>query len=865
MRRPTLVHIVLGALILWTAVGPLSAQVDTGAAEASPRSAVLTGRVTSAAGEALAGVTVAIPSLDRGVLTNRSGDFRIEGLSTGTVTVRFEVLGYGTREASATLVVGTSVRLDVALESAAIEIGAVTVTARRVEERAQEVPIPVAVVRGAQLESSGTFNVQRLQLAVPTVQFYTTNPRNSFLNIRGLGLPFGLANDGIEPGVGLYVDGVFYARPAAATLDFLDVEQIEVLRGPQGTLFGKNTTAGALNVTTRRPNFARPETSFELGYGNYGFTQLKASVTGPLLGRNLAGRLSFSGTRRDGLLRNVATGEDVNTLDNLGVRGQLRALPWDGVVLTVAADYTRQRPNGYAPVVAGVAPTLRAANRQFPQIASDLGYAVPSANPFDRTIDTDTPWRSNQNLGGAALTADLDVGPGRLTSISAWRFWDWDPSNDRDFTGLAVTTISGAPTRHEQWTQEVRYTAPLSPSLEMVVGAFGFRQTIDGTVSLENGPDSWRWNLAPSSAAATPGLLDGYGSNAFIDFETVSAALFGQLEWNVTNRLRVLPGIRLNYDQKEGTYDQVVYGGLDTTDPALIALKNSVARSASYDVSTDDTNLSGQFTLGYSVAPEANAYVTYATSFKSVGLNIAGGLPNNPSTGLPDVSIAVVPSEDERHVEIGVKTTLLPGFIANLNAFDTEVRDYQTQVFSTEAGVVRGYLANAERVRVRGAEFDGSASFGALVLHGAASYSDGQHTDFTGAPAPLEGTGGPQFVDISGSPLAGLSEWAASLGGEYSLRVSDRTELLAGVDASYRSSYSSSTTPSDYLRVDGYSLLNARIGFRWNDRWSAQLWSRNLLDKDYFEQLNAVGGGTGLYVGFLGEPRTFGVTLKRAS
>jgi iron complex outermembrane receptor protein len=846
-----------------------SSIVRPGGAQSLPAqtpSAGLAGRVTSVGGEPLAGVTVVIPALARGVLTDRSGTYRLDDLPPGSHSVRFERLGYGTRELTASLAEGALSRIDVALEAAAVELGAVTVTARRIEERAQDVPIAVAVIGGARLETSGTFNVQRLQLAVPTIQFFTTNPRNSFLNIRGLGLPFGLANDGIEPGVGLYVDGVFHARPAAATLDFLDVEQIEVLRGPQGTLFGKNTTAGALNVATRRPNFDRVETDFQLGYGNYGFVQAKGSVSGPLLGRSVAVRLSISGTRRDGLLQNVATGDDVNTLDNLGVRAQLRALPWDGVVLTASGDFTRQRPNGYAPVIAGVAPTQRAANRQFPQIASDLGYDLASTNPFDRRIDTDTPWRSNQNLGGVALTADMDAGPGRLTSISAWRFWDWDPSNDRDFTGLAVTTVSGAPTRHEQWTQEIRYAASLTRTLELVMGAFGFRQTIDGTVTLEHGPDSWRWNLTPSSEAATPGLLDGYGSSAFIDFTTVSAAVFGQVEWNVTDRLRLLPGLRLNYDQKEATYDQIVYGGLETIDPALVALKNSVARPAFYQVSTDDTNLSGQLTLGYQAGPRINAYLTYATSFKSVGLNIAGGLPNDPNTGLPDVSIAVVPPEDERHVELGVKTTPLPGVIANLNVFDTDVRDYQTQVFSTEAGVVRGYLANAERVRVRGVELDASVSVGeSLVVHGAATYSDGRHLEFPGAPAPLEQTGGPQFVDISGSPLAGLSKWAGSLGGELTPRLSDRAELLAGVDASYRSSYSSSTTPSDYLEVDGYALLNARLGLRWNDRWTLQLWSRNVLDTDYFEQLNAVGGGTGLYVGFLGEPRTFGVTLQWGS
>jgi iron complex outermembrane receptor protein len=336
----------------------------------------------------------------------------------------------------------------------------VIITSRRVEERAQTVPIPVAVVSGVQLSQSGAFNVNRLKELIPSVQFYSSNPRNSAINIRGLGAPFGLTNDGIEPGVGLYVDGVFQARPAAATLDFIDVDRIEVLRGPQGTLYGKNTTAGAINVTTRRPSFS-PETDFELSYGNYGFVQAKASISGPL-SNSLAGRLSFSGTQRDGFLYNVAAQDDVNDLNNLGLRGQLlyNAGPTLGFLL--AADYNRQRPEGYAQVVARVAPTLRAANRQYAAIAADLGYTPPSFNAFDRLTDTETPWRSDQDMGGVSLTAEWHGGGGDLTSITAWRFWRWDPSNDRDFLGLPVTTVSAAPSKQEQWTQEFRYAGTIS-------------------------------------------------------------------------------------------------------------------------------------------------------------------------------------------------------------------------------------------------------------------------------------------------------------------------------------------------------------------------------------------------------------------
>ena len=278
--------------------------------------------------------------------------------------------GFETAVRRIVLDAGQTAAIDVTLSPARFT-QSVVVTARRVEELAQDVPIPVSVVSGDLVADAGAFNVNRLKEMIPTVQFYSTNPRNSAINIRGLGAPFGLTNDGLEPGVGLYIDGVFYARPASATLDFLDVDQVEVLRGPQGTLFGKNTTAGAINVTTRKPSFT-PGTEFELNYGSLQFVQAKASITGPLA-KNVAGAavLLRHPARRHGLQRQDPA-SDVNTLNNLGVRGQVLFAPSDTLAITVAVDDTRQRPKGYTQVVAGVAPTLRPANRQYAQIAAGL-------------------------------------------------------------------------------------------------------------------------------------------------------------------------------------------------------------------------------------------------------------------------------------------------------------------------------------------------------------------------------------------------------------------------------------------------------------------------------------------------------------
>jgi iron complex outermembrane receptor protein len=664
----------------------------------------------------------------------------------------------------------------------------------------------------------------------------------------------------------MYIDGVFYARPATATTDFLDVEQVEVLRGPQGTVFGKNTTAGAINITTRKPSFTR-SSQVEVNYGSFEFLQAKASVTGPIA-KNLAGRVSFSGTTRDGTVENVRTHEAVNTQNNLGIRGQILLAPSDDFSLSVAVDDTRQRPNGYTQLVAGVAPTLRPANRQYAAISASLGYTPPSFNAFDRLTDVDTPLKSSQDLGGVAATGEWKAGPGRVTATAAWRYWNWDPSSDRDFIGLPITTTSGAPSTQRQITEEVRYAVDATRRVSAVIGAFGFQQTMNSSPAYvqEQGSAAAAFLLAPSAAASTPGLLDGYGFRQYVDYSNTSAAVFGQLQWRITDRVRILPGVRLNHDHKNASYDQEVFGGLQTTDPVLLALKRSVLAPQAYTADVDATNTSGQVTAAYRLSGAVNTYATYATGFKPVGMNL-NGLPTDV-LGRPVLSTAVVKPEDTHNFEVGVKTTPYRGATVNVTAYNTDVRDYQVQVTNGDIGVVRGYLANAPRVRVRGAEIDASARAGrAWSFYGAAAYTDARYLSFPDAPPPLELTGGPSFVDISGSVLPGISKWAGSGGAEY-----DRAIALAGhagdvfgsLDASARSWFSSSPTYSKYLVAHGYGVLNARVGVRAASGWTVFVWMHNLLDTNYFELLTAAPGNTGLYVGQPGDPRTAGVTLRFA-
>ncbi len=794
--------------------------------------------------------------------TDGDGGYRIGPLAAGSYAVDAILDGFET--ASRVIAVdGRPIVADLTLAPARFA-ESVVVTARRIEEAAQEVPIPVSVIRGDLVADAGAFNVNRMKEMLPTVQFYSSNPRNSAINVRGLGAPFGLTNDGLEPGVGMYIDGVFFARPAAATLDFLDVEQVEVLRGPQGTIFGKNTTAGAINITTKQPSFTRGAEA-EINYGNLDFFQAKASVTGRLFD-NVAGRLSFSGTGREGAIRHAQTGENLNNLNNVGFRGQVLFAKTSAFDATLSIDETRQRLQGSTQVIAGVAPTLRAANRQWAGIVADLDYTPPSYDAFDRVSDADSPIYANQDLGGAAVNLNWALGRGRLTSTTAWRFWNWSPSNDRDFIGLPVTTVSEAPSKQRQWTQELRYAGDLTERANLVAGVFYFNQRLDSdpVFQQEQGAAAWRFLLAPSANAATPGLLDGYGYNQYVAYRNASAAVYGQVEWSITDWLRVLPGLRVNWDTKNVDFRQEVYGGLQTTNPALVALQQSVLAPQAYKADTSDANTSGQLTVSARASDRFNAYATYATSFKSVGMNL-NGVPTD-ANNQPVLSSATVEPEHVRHYEVGIKTEPFRRVLANLTVYDTEIRDFQTQVVNASVGVLRGYLANAAKVRVRGVELDGSASLTRRVsIYANAAYTDGTYVSFPDAPPPLEETGGPQVKDISGTLLPGISKAAVSIGGEYAqpgalLRRSG--QFFVATDTSYRSRFSSSPTESQYMFVPGYGLVNARIGFRASSGWALSIWARNLFDKEYYELLSAAPGNSGLIVGLPGEPRTVGVTLR---
>ena len=758
----------------------------------------------------------------------------------------------------------------------------VVVTARRRSENVQRVPIAISVIGGAALAETGTYNVNRLTQLQPSLQFYSTNPRNSAANIRGLGAPFGLTNDGIEQGVGIYVDQVYYSRIASASFDFTDTDRIEVLRGPHGTLYGKNTTAGAINIVTRKPSFT-PEARAEFSIGNYDFVQGKVSVSGPLIADRLAIRLSSSVTTRGGTIYNVRTGQKQNAQDNASFRGQLLWRPRPEVDLTLYGDYNRQDPACCVQYYVRTGATQRPLNRQYAALAAAQNYAVPSTNAFDRLTDVDTPLRARQALGGTSLVANVDLGGATLTSITAWRFWDWLPSNDRDFIGLPITTVSANPSQQQQFTQEVRIASSGTRRIDYVVGAFYFDQTIDTQGLQVQGPAASRFLLNPSSANANnPAVVDGLTARNTIAFDNVSAALFGKLTWHVSNRLQIAPGLRVNYDRKSGSYVSVVTTGAGGT--VLNADQRGVLAPQSYAPRFTDWNVSGDVTLSYQVTPVVFAYATYARSYKSGGINLSG-LPLD-AAGNPILSAATVRPEQVGHAELGLKTQLFDRrATVNLSAFWTEISDYQATVTNGQLGVLRGYLANAGRVRTRGVEIDAAFRPTSRVnLYANGAFTDARYVRFVDAPCPPELSGGsapaagqtpsaagtpggisPANCDISGQVLPGVSKWAFSYGAEYDLptRIAGIDgQLYLGFDGSYRSRYSANPSPSLYTNIDGYALTNFRLGFKAGERWNVFAWVRNAFDTDYYEVLALQSGNTGLVVGQPGDPRSFGLTIS---
>ena len=748
----------------------------------------------------------------------------------------------------------------------------VIVSSRHRDENLQAVPAGVSVLNSTLLDSAYTISTRQLSELIPSLHYNSANPRNTAYTIRGLGsstLSISAANDGIEPGVGFYVDQVYHGRPATASFDFTDIERVEVLRGPQGTLFGKNTTGGAIHIISRMPAF-EPEITGEASLGNNHFIQTRGAVTGPLSER-LAGRLSAQISKRDGVLRNVRTGNDLNALNNYAWRAQLLFEVSPTLSLRLTADASDQNAACCTQNFLRIGKSQRSAARQFPALAGGLGYEPPSRDVYERLVDVDIEPMIDTQDGGISLIADKQIGEGQVTSISAWRYWDWDVGNDRDFTGIPIQTVQRIPSRQDQISQEIRYASDADQRLRHVSGIFYFAQSVGGNPTSIYGPEAayWLLNQAAFNVQIPRNLLDGYGQAGRSQFDMNSYAVFGEINYDLTSQLIATLGLRYTAEEKQGSYVTDVTGGPSlaglsaTTVAELRRARLSILRPQSYDAEDRGGNFSGRGNLAWHVSDNLMSYVGVAYGHKSGGLNMSG-LPLD-AANLPALSTAVIDDERNASVELGIKTTLLEGRATlNIAAYHTTVGDYQTNIVSSlETAALRSYPSNIPAVRVQGLEADVMlAILDGLTVRASLAYADGIHKAYAMGPCPLElQSAATVACHLSGTRLPGLSRLAGSLVLDYHIALGSG-EFVLHMNTSARSAYNNDTAGSQFTKIAGYSATNASLGYQFQNGWLVDVFARNLLNKDYITALTVQTGNSGLILGLPGDPRQVGVSLR---
>lgn len=749
----------------------------------------------------------------------------------------------------------------------------IVVTARRRTERAQDVPIALSVVGAEQLGLRGDYRLDQVQQLVPSLQVFSFNPRNTNINIRGLGSNVALTNDGLENGVGVYIDNVYYGRVGQSQFDLVDLASVEVLRGPQGTLFGKNTTAGAINITSRLPGF-QWHADGQVDVGNYDYRQVRGSLTGPLVDGLAAFRLSAAYTSRDGFLYDSTMRRRVHDYENATVRGQLLITPASALTIRLIGDWGQQDQaccinlpvRTFATYDNGAA----IANTFVQRLARFPNYTPPPIDPFARTTDANSPFQANMDTWGVSGQIDYALGGAALTAITAVRHWNWFPRNDSDLTALSINTQNHILNFQRQVSQEVRLASTGARSVDWLIGAYYFRQVVRGYSRAEFGSDA-ALALYPSDNQTVAGIAtNGLLSAGRSDPHTKSGALFGQGTWHIAPTLSLTAGLRYTHEDKWGSYanDRLVAQpttGLTAAQIARVAaIRNALAPIQAFAVDTDDDSVSGLATLGWKPGDDILIYATYSRGAKSQGLNL---------TNLPVGVDPVVRPESVDNYETGLKSQFLKRRVTlNLAAYQTNVRDYQTtivqQVIGTNTYI--NYIANIPKVRSRGFEGDLAVHPADwLSLTGSIAYTDATYRDYPNGPTPVEALnptaaspGGTPLRDFSGQRLAGVPKWAASVGGDATRAIGNAAEAYLHSDWSYRSSYYTVASNSRYGLVPGYGLVNARAGIRLGEggRYDLSVWARNLFDKDYFQTLNVLNYG--LVTAILGDPGTYGATLK---
>lgn len=700
-------------------------------------------------------------------------------------------------------------------------IAVIVVTAQRREESLQDVPVSITALTSDAITSGAIRGVEEIAGRTPSFTMTAFNVAQPRLFIRGSGsTDDGAAQDN---SVAVFMDDVYIARGSGQAFEFLDIERIEVLRGPQGTLYGKNVVGGLVNVISRRPAF-RFEGAGEVSYGNYNALDLRGYVSGPVTD-TLAASLSGVNRSRDGFARNIRLDRDLEDLEVFALRGQLLWTPSPNVDVLLSADYSNHSDNGQSRKGEG-------------PFTTPLFGSVTNVQTTDNPRESESPRITYQDreifgtLGRIDWRSDL----GTLTSITAYR--ESEVSLGDAFTGIGsppypvLDTLNIEQEEANQFSQEVRFaTDPfLNDRLTAIVGLYYLKENVDRTEIAD------LISAIGSAVPALGGLTGVSGSYQLATTESLGA--FASATLDVTDRLGITAGIRYTHETKDVDTSVVSISDIDGIIAAPPTEEYAIAAKESWDGFTP------RVALTYEVNPALNLYLSYAKGFKS------GGFQGQAPTG----AAASTPFDPEyaESWEAGVKGQLFNRRVTfALSAHNTNYEDLQVRQNAQRPGdplpILR--ITNAGAARARGIELDINVKpVPWLTLWGSYGYLDAEYVEL------IDNTG----ADRAGNNMVYAPENTFNVGGEIEVPVGERAELFARADYRWQDEFFFDPSNDAVNTQEGYGLLNASAGLNFG-AVTAEVWAKNLTDKLYrTSNVPFLGDRFVTY----GAPRTYGVRLR---
>jgi iron complex outermembrane recepter protein len=737
----------------------------------------------------------------------------------------------------------------------------IIVTAQKREENLQEVPIAISVVGGDAIANAGGITLENAQYLVPSLNFRKSGTTlNQALFLRGVGtINFSIA---AEPSVAAVLDGVVLSRAGEGFTDLFDVERIEVLRGPQGTLFGKNASAGVVSIVTKRPT-NEFEATVEASYFDKAEYRGRATINLPL-GENIRSRFTGFYSDYDGNISNITTGNKVNGFKHYGVRG--------AVQLTFRGDWRKANDDCCAEII-GTTPTNAAA-----LALRNTGINREETRIVAQNLETAT----KEESWGLSLQADVELGSHTLTSITSYRGWDnveirdgdW---LDRTYVGLNQLHDDG-PQTSKTFTQELRIASPTGQFLEYVLGAYYSKADSDRTFTR---------NVITCSASTLPAVVPGLTPcstaagvstittpSGTADFGSVfkNFSVFGQATVNISDSLRLIGGLRwtqdkLNVDHIRRTtlagpgiqpnFDAGVYNnGLVATLPATGFIAGP-SNGIPFRTGTKNSNVSGKAGVQFDLSDKVMAYASYTRGYKGPAYNIFYNLTT--------IGTGVIAPETANAYEVGLKNTLLDGdLIVNIAAYTAKYNNYQANSPDFVAGVRTTRLTNAGSVSTKGFELDFVARpSNSFSVTGGLAYNKAQVENFRLPP----GADATQLI-AKGTPLANAPEWKMALGAQYNWETGGFANVEFGTQMAMQSDQIYELSPSPAVRlgstVDGYFTVDASIALvDPNDMWRLAFQVKNAFDQSFASSIVSGGpGGAFRYIIPREADRYFGITAR---